>query len=147
MTNLVPSDMRHNSSSVAHPSIDFGDGSLQPDSSQCRSYAVPELLLAAVFFAATLLMETGWLQWSFHQLQGWMKKTTSRVLKRSRTRQGYKQTQVEADGDGAEDEDVREEREALQSGQQQSICLLYTVMCCMLSSVHYEVLHAIFCTP
>ena len=91
-------------------------------------------------------METGWLQWSFHQLQGWMKKTSSRVLKRSRTRQGYEQTQAEADGEGAEDEDVREEREALQSGRQQSTCLLYTMKCCMLSSVHHEVLPAFFCT-
>ena len=62
-------------------------------------------------------METGWLQWSFHQLQGWIKKTTSRVFKRCRS-QGYEQTQAEDDREHAEDEDVREERQALQAGWQ-----------------------------
>lgn len=62
-------------------------------------------------------METGWLQWSFHQFQGWVKKTTSQVFKRRRS-QGYEQTQAEDDREHAEDEDVREERQTLQAGWQ-----------------------------
>lgn len=90
---------------------------LQLTDSQAHTTFQGYLFTSAVYFAATLLMETGWLQWGFHLSQGWLKKTTSRLLSRRRSQQGYEQTQTDAVGEVAEDEDVREEREALQAGR------------------------------
>ena len=64
-------------------------------------------------------METGWLQWGYHQAHSWGKKTTARLLRRQHSRQGYEQTSAEPLDEGTEDEDVREERQALQAGGHQ----------------------------
>ena len=72
---------------------------------------------AAVYFLATLLVESGWLQWSYHRACSWVKKSSARILQRQHSRQGYEHTLSEAADEGIEDEDVREERQALQAGQ------------------------------
>lgn len=72
----------------------------------------------AAYYAATLLLEVGWLQASHHTLAIWLKKRVSELKQRRWTQQGYAPAHPDADVEAAEDEDedVREERAALQTG-------------------------------
>jgi len=67
-----------------------------------------------VYYAATLLLEVGWLQMAFHYLTVWLKRSIGRFRRRHHTQQGYAPTDSDSVAEGAEDEDVQEERMALQ---------------------------------
>lgn len=66
------------------------------------------------YFAATLLLEVGWLQRAYHYTAVWMRKGAARMWQSRHGRQGYEQT--DSDAEVTEDEDVQEERLAVQAG-------------------------------
>ena len=71
---------------------------------------------SAAYYAATLLLEVGWLQIAYHAISTWLKKRFSQLQQRRLTQQGYEQTASDSAAEAAEDEDVQEERIALQNG-------------------------------
>lgn len=75
------------------------------------------ILHCAAYYAATLLLEVGWLQIAYHYITLWMKKSVGRFRQRHHTQQGYEQTESDSAAEGAEDEDVQEERVAVQAGK------------------------------
>lgn len=68
------------------------------------------------YFAATLLLEVGWLQRAYHYTAVRMRKGAARMWQLRHGRQGYEQTDSGPDAEGTEDEDVQEERLAVQAG-------------------------------
>ena len=67
------------------------------------------------YYAATLLLEVGWLQRAYHYASVWLKKSVMRLKQLRHSQQGYQQTESDP-AEAAEDEDVREERLAVQAG-------------------------------
>ena len=74
-------------------------------------------MLGAAYYAATLLLEVGWLQIAYHYITVWLKKRLAGLRRRHHSQAGYEQTSSDSAAEGAEDEDVQEERLAVQSGQ------------------------------
>jgi len=74
-------------------------------------------LFGAAYYAATLLLEVGWLQIAYHYITVWLKKRLTGLRRRHHSQGGYEQTSSDSAAEAAEDEDVQEERLALQSGQ------------------------------
>lgn len=68
------------------------------------------------FYAVTLLLEVGWLQRVYHYTAVWMKKSVSKLRQLRHGQQGYEQTETNSAAEDAEDEDVQEERLAVQAG-------------------------------
>lgn len=76
-------------------------------------------LQAAAYYAATLLLEVGWLQIAYHYITVWLKNRLAGLRRRHHSQAGYEQTSSDSAAEGAEDEDVQEERLAVQSGTRQ----------------------------
>ena len=74
-------------------------------------------MFGAAYYAATLLLEVGWLQIAYHYITVWLKKRLVGLRRRHHSQGGYEQTSSDSAAEAAEDEDVQEERLALQSGQ------------------------------
>ena len=68
----------------------------------------------------TLLLEVGWLQRVYHYTAVWMKKSVSKLRQLRHGQQGYEQTETNSAAEDAEDEDVQEERLAVQAGDASS---------------------------
>ena len=68
------------------------------------------------YYAATLMLEIGWLQRAYHYTTVWLKKSMGRLVQRRHTQQGYEATAADAAAEAPEDEDVQEERTAVQAG-------------------------------
>ena len=79
-------------------------------------YCINQFLLSTGYFAATLLLEVGWLQRAFHYTAVRVRRGIARLGQLRRGRQGYEQTDSGPDAESTEDEDVREERLAVQAG-------------------------------
>ncbi len=84
-------------------------------------------LFGAAYYAATLLLEVGWLQIAYHYITVWLKKRLAGLRQRHHSQGGYEQTSSDSAAEGAEDEDVQEERLALQSGKAPLVLLCVCV--------------------
>ena len=81
----------------------------------------------AAYYAATLLLEVGWLQIAYHFITVWLKKRLAGLRRRHHSQGGYEQTSSDSAAEGAEDEDVQDERLALQSGKAPLVLLCVLV--------------------
>lgn len=68
------------------------------------------------YYSATLLLEIGWLQRAYHYATVWAKKSIARLKQLRHSQQGYEQTASDSTAERGEDEDVQEERLAVQAG-------------------------------
>lgn len=82
----------------------------------------------AAYYAATLLLEVGWLQIAYHYITVWLKKRLTGLRRRNLSQGEYEQTNSDSAAEAAEDEDVQEERLALQSGQASLVLLCVLVV-------------------
>ena len=107
---------------------------LLPAKVVCTTWLLIHCVAFAAYYAATLLLEVGWLQIASHSITTWLKKRFSQLRQRRLTQQGYEQTASDSAAEAAEDEDVQEERIALQTGMQLLASHLFS--CCQFTMMH-----------